>query len=178
MLGLLPASVTAQGEVVGGTALNDSTAPWIRMERRGCDGTCPDYRVDVFKDGKVGYEGYEFVKTIGKAKGEITKEQVNILEKKISAIKFFSLNGSYGHDGDGCTSMRTDGGSVDIMIWTGSNGKAIGRYTGCDDGPPKYKREMDALKEFDELIDKIINIEQWIGNEEERKKFTHLQHLN
>ncbi|MBX3244853.1 MAG: hypothetical protein KF685_10390 [Acidobacteria bacterium] len=178
MLWLLPTFVAAQGEVVTGKVVNDSTAPWIRMERRGCDGKCPDYRIDVFKDGRVGYEGYEFVKTIGKAKGEITKEQIKILESKINAIKFFSLNGSYGHDGDGCASMRADASSVDIMIWTGSNGKAISRYTGCDDGPPKYKREMNALKEFDELIDKVVNIRQWIGNEEEREKFTHLQHLN
>ena len=43
----------------------------ITMERTGCYGTCPNYTIELFNDGKIKYTGKEFVEKIGKYEGEL-----------------------------------------------------------------------------------------------------------
>src|SRR5687768_7872674 len=40
--------------------------PLIVLERGRCFGTCPAYRVTIFSDGNLIYEGFDFVKIKGR----------------------------------------------------------------------------------------------------------------
>src|SRR3954471_8041193 len=51
------------------------------LERGVCYGTCPAYKLTVYRDGKVEYVGKNYVKKIGKAGGTLTDAQLAALDK-------------------------------------------------------------------------------------------------
>ena len=55
-------------------------APLATLERTDCYGTCPVYKVTVFRDGTIEYVGSRYVKVTGKALGQISEDQVDKLE--------------------------------------------------------------------------------------------------
>src|SRR5258706_333466 len=77
----------------------------ITLERSVCFGTCPSYIVTLASDGKVIWEGRDFVKTMGKATAQIRPEGFDKLVKEFEKIKFATLDDKYE------TTIR-DGNSV------------------------------------------------------------------
>src|SRR5947209_8490280 len=51
-------------------------APVATLERTGCYGECPVYRLTVSSDGSVVYVGTRWVKTLGKKQYKITDAQL------------------------------------------------------------------------------------------------------
>src|SRR3989304_2248176 len=61
------------------------------LERTGCNGTCPVYRVSVHADGTVDYLGRAHVKIVGARSGHITADQVTRLLGVFDEARCFSL---------------------------------------------------------------------------------------
>ena len=67
----------------------------ISMERTGCYGECPTYSVTINGDGRVVFEGKQFVAHVGSAQIQIAKVGVISLVNRFLAVRFFDLPANY-----------------------------------------------------------------------------------
>ena len=164
--------------LLAGTAYS---AEWtISLDRTECYGTCPSYKVTIFSNGKVLYEGRKFVKTSGRASGRLSPSQIRDLTNALTQARYFSLRSSYASGRDGCLTIATDSPRVTTGVRLGKKRKKIDHYRGCHSGTEQFNSELQRLATFEDRIDEIIDIKQWIGTDEERSKFTlskRLSHL-
>ncbi len=136
---------------------SDTPYQSITLERTACYGTCPMYKVTISANGKVNYEGKDFVKVKGKAQTSLTTAQVKTLEKAIAEVKFFSFQNEYIADKDGCKAYMTDAPSAIITISSGKQTKSIHHYLGCEG-----QANLEQLTRFEDTIDTVINSAQWV----------------
>jgi hypothetical protein len=66
------------------------------LERTGCYGECPVYRLTVSTDGSVVYVGTRWVKVTGRQEFKLTPAQVSELETAFERANFMSLH-DYDH---------------------------------------------------------------------------------
>lgn len=134
-----------------------AAAPVITLERTACFGTCPIYKLEIFADGKVVYEGRDFVKRKGKAQGRITKAQVQQLVREFNRINYLSLDDEYVSEGPGCPEWWTDSSSAVTSInWKGRN-KTIRHYHGC-----RGAKVLHQLTALENTIDQVANTKRWV----------------
>ena len=129
----------------------------ITLERGVCFGTCPSYVVTVTSDGKVTWEGRDFVKTKGKATTQIKPEDFNKLVKEFERIKFATLDDKYETGTRGCPESATDNPSAQTSIRMNGKTKTVLHYYGCRDS--EVLRTLTALER---KIDEVIGTEKWI----------------
>ncbi len=131
--------------------------PLATLERTACFGTCPVYKVAIFRDGTVEYKGERFVKTQGRATGHIGAEQLAELQELFQQSGYLQFNDSYERqDVTDLPSAFTSYSPAPDQT------KSVRHYLG-DFSAPR------ALFDVEEGIDRIVNIEQWIGTPEERQ---------
>ncbi|HWO25689.1 MAG TPA: DUF6438 domain-containing protein [Kofleriaceae bacterium] len=128
------------------------------IERIGCYGSCPVYKLTVYRDGAVEYEGEQYVKVEGKAAGELRPEEVTALEELFRKHRYLELKDSYEYEG------YTHAASV-YTAYTPAGGKRkdVRHYMGDISAPQR-------LVTIEEGIDAVVKIEQWIGTRAERDK--------
>ena len=143
----------------------------ITLKRGKCYGTCPVYKVEIHGNGKLIYEGINYVKLEGQVTAELTKEQLHELISEINKAKYFTLRNSYVNERDGCTSIVSDRSWVYTTIQIKRRRKSIKHYVGCHEGSNQFSLDLQRLKRLEDKIDEIIKIDQWIGTKEERSKF-------
>lgn len=119
--------------------------PFINMQRTGCYGTCPQYTVSIYNNGKIIYNGKLFVDKIGCFSSVISRKQVAAIKLFLHETDFFSFQNEY-------LSSMTDIPSVITEIYLeGKTHKVIDRLEG-----PK------SLKECHKLIDAVTeSIKNW-----------------
>jgi hypothetical protein len=133
----------------------------ITLERTGCYGICPVYKLTITADGAVEFEGRRFVKQEGVTiKSAISLERLKELMAEFDRVKFFSLDDDYSETRFSC---RTDHPSAFTSIRTNGRSKRINHYLGC--GEPKVPKE---LTELENKIDEIVNTAQWLPDKKER----------
>jgi hypothetical protein len=133
----------------------------VSLERTLCYGTCPSYVVTLFADGRVTFEGREYVKAKGAHSRRIPATKLAPLYAKIEAIHFWDLQDSYRFvkRPDGAVEMVTDLPTYFVTVKTATKSKRVQDYHGS----PK------ELRELEELIDTIAGVDEWIGKPGERK---------
>ena len=140
--------------------LGEQTVPrdtQITLERTGCYGMCPIYKVSISADGTVVFEGTRFVKKVGTARSAISEEQIRDLLAAFEKINYFELSDQYVKPDDGCKQWLTDNPSAITSITLNGKSKLVTHYYGC--------RGLDVLKELERLeqaIDDAVNSAQWI----------------
>lgn len=127
------------------------------LEREPCFGFCPVYKVAVHADGTVKYEGIRSVKTKGEATGSIGAEGVEQLHAAFAAADYFNLQDEY------VRMEITDLPYANTSYTKDGRSKAVRHYAGDRTAP-------EALTKLEQEIDRIVNIEQWIGTDEERQQ--------
>jgi hypothetical protein len=140
-----------------GGAPTGAHEPLATIERTACFGWCPIYKLTVFRDGVVEYEGEDFVKTKGKATGRLAPEALAALDELFATHGYLALDDAY------TDYSVTDMPSVNTSYSSGGRTKAIKHYLGDSKAPA-------ALAEVENGIDRIVHVEQWIGTEDEREK--------
>ena len=150
----------------------------VSLERSECYGACPIYKVKVFGDGRLIYEGTKYVKIEGKITDKVTSEQFQALMAEFRKARYFTLRNSYEDWKDGCITWRTDASSAITSIRINKRKKSVSHYRGCSSGSNKFNRELQRLSKLEDKIDEIIKIHQWIGTEEERKNIPYLRITN
>lgn len=145
----------------------------ITLERTNGMGTSPHYKIMLFADGIVIYDGREFVKQVGILRSTITQDQINQLIKEFEGINYFSMEDRYEDVRDGCPASGSDMPSANTSIKVNGRFKAISHDYGCQyvDAPSHdhvpHIRELVYPKELVDLetkIDEVVNIKQWIGD--------------
>ena len=132
-------------------------APLATLERTDCYGTCPVYKLTVFRDGMIEYVGTRYVKVTGKAVGQISEDQVDKLEDLFLKYQYIQLKADYHR------SHMTDMPSVNTSYTpAGGTTKLVSHYLGDKDAPV-------ALNRIERGIDTLVHVERWIGTETERE---------
>lgn len=129
----------------------------ITLERGPCFGTCPIYKVTVASGGAVSFDGFNFVKTKGKATAQINPEEFKRLVNEFETIKFSSLDDKYEPGSPGCGPAVTDMPYVRTSIQMNGKTKSVSHYHGCRDS-----EVLRALSGLERKIDEIAGTEKWV----------------
>lgn len=128
----------------------------ITLERTQCFGTCPMYKLTIFSDGRVSYDGMKYVKKVGKASGRISRAKLDELVLEFNNIKYFNLPDSFQPGEKTCPQEATDMPSaITSFTWRGRS-KTIWHYHGCR-GPST----LELLTKLENKIDEVVNVKQW-----------------
>lgn len=129
------------------------------LSRGACEGTCPVYKVAVYSDGSVEYEGQVFVKVIGKARGQLSPADLARLRQAFADAHFLEIHGTF-EDGP------TDAEFVDTFYRSGNRTNAVHHYALSSSAPK-------ALITMEERFDEIVGSVRWVGTSEERDRVIH-----
>jgi Domain of unknown function (DUF6438) len=141
----------------GGTPAGAHT-PLATLERTACFGWCPVYKLTIFRDGVVEYDGDDYVKTRGHAVGHLPPETLDALDRLFLSNHYLDLAPAYeDYDVTDLPSTNTS------YTPAGGATKAVRHYHGDHDAPA-------ALTTVEDAVDRLVHVEQWIGSEAEREK--------
>ncbi len=126
----------------GGTAL-------ATLERTGCYGECPVYRLTVDTDGSVVYVGTRWVKVQGRQEYKLSEQQLDELRTAFDRSGFMQMR-----DYDKVES--TDDDWAHVSLRRGSLVKRVRHYHGDNAAPP-------ALGVLEDEIDRIVDSARFVG---------------
>lgn len=125
----------------------------LTLERTACFGACPMYKLTVYGNGKVVYEGKRFVKVTGTHTTTISQSAVRKLVAEFQRLQYFQLPDSY-------TGGHTDAPSAITSLSMGKQQKTVNHYLASPNAPAK-------LTALENKIDVVVNSNQWIGKASE-----------
>jgi hypothetical protein len=113
---------------------------------------CPAYRIEIYGDGTVLYEGVENVAVKGQHVTSATPDKVRQLVNAFREADYYSLRDDYvGDVSTDCPLYRT---SIEID----GQVKQVSEREGYQDGMPV------AVSKLEDSVDTLANAQQWIGN--------------
>jgi hypothetical protein len=124
------------------------------LERTGCLGPCPVYRVDVLGDGTVVFQGGRFVKRKGRRESRLGRDQLIALDRAFEAAGFLQLETGGGE--------LADAPSTVLAYATVAASRSIRRQ-------PAKAGASAALARLEAEFGRIVELERWIGTEAERE---------
>lgn len=131
--------------------------PVITLQRTACFGSCPIYKLTIFDDGEVLFDGKDFVKYPGTHTSQITKTQLEDLIRQFEKIDYFNLDENYTDDPKNCPEQWTDNPSaISSLNWKGKK-NAVRHYYGC-----RGSKVAEQLTDLEAKIDEVVNTNQWI----------------
>ena len=107
----------------------------VSLEKTACFGTCPVFKIKIYKNGDAIFEGKKFVKKTGLIKFKVKQNEIQKILAKAKNIKFTKMLNEY-------TEKITDLPTTYIQI----KEKKIKDYYGA----PK------KLKDLEKLIEEIV----------------------
>ena len=159
LLGLLLAGLTAA--CAGSAEPTATPAPTasdqLSMTRGPCFGACPMYTVTVWGDGRVVFDGNQFVAATGEHTKTVDPAVAAALFARADSIDFFDMPQQVTPANDAaCGQYHTDAPSADITIVWGSRDHTVSHYHGCLEAP-------EGLRAFEDRIDAVLGLAEWIG---------------
>jgi hypothetical protein len=137
--------------------LGVARVPVITLERTVCYGTCPAYKLTIFDDGTVMFEGKEFVKHSGTHTGQISKSDLDKLIDEFEKVDYVNLADNYVDDPKNCPEQWTDNPTaITSLDWQGKK-KTIRHYYGC-----RGAKVLEQLTALENKIDEVVNTNRWI----------------
>jgi hypothetical protein len=124
-------------------------APIAMLERTGCYGECPVYRLTVSDDGSVVYVGTRWVKVLGRQVYKLPLARVAELQTAFERANFIQL-----HDYDRVES--TDDDWALLALRHGASFKHLRHYHGDNTAPP-------ALSTLEDEFDRIVGSGPFVG---------------
>jgi hypothetical protein len=73
--------------------------PWLTLEKTGCYGSCPQYKLAVYSNRVVLYQGRKFVKNLGIFEKKLSKTAVEEIKRLIANSAFFTYQDVYDNEG-------------------------------------------------------------------------------
>ena len=122
----------------------------ISLERTMCYGSCPVYKVTIFGDGRVKWEGERFVAMEGRLEWLTTRRRLTALAKAVEKINYFVLSWTPGMGETDCPSAIT---SVEFRD---GRCRTIEHYL----GDPHAPEELDKLEAS---IDRLAGTAPYVG---------------
>lgn len=133
---------------------NDWESVVITLERTGCLGSCPSYRVEVQGDGTVLYEGRGSIAIEGHHRATVPQENVREVVKEFRDADYYSLRDEY-------VTNVTDNPTCLTSITIDGRLKTVKDYVGLEMGMPM------AVSDVEKSVDRLAGTERWTkGNAE------------
>lgn len=123
--------------------------PVATLERTGCYGECPVYRLTVSNDGSVVYVGTRWVKVLGRQVYHLPEARLAELEAAFERANFAQLR-----DYDRVES--TDDDWAHLSFRYGATFKRVRHYHGDNAAPP-------ALSSLEDEFDRIVDSPRFVG---------------
>ena len=127
----------------------------ISLERTGCYGNCASYKLTIYGDGRVEYEGDKNVKVTNKKQGHLQPGDLKKILAAFDKANYFSIK-PYTYETCTCT-LCTDMPSAITEIRAKGTSHRVEHYYGCRCAPKE-------LWELEESIDRVAGSEQWTGD--------------
>jgi len=118
------------------------------------------YAVDIARNGTGSFIGKEHVIAKGVHGIELTPADIALLSSVLDRSGFWSLNGRYQSEEDGCEAVATDQPGLSISVVRQGKAKTVVFYHGCQGA--KIPRE--ALNWLANTIDYLANTHPLIVN--------------
>jgi hypothetical protein len=129
----------------------------IVLQRGACEQRCAVYRVAIFSDGTVIYEGRHFVRQPGLIKSIISQDVLAKLINDFDTGGFFQLEDNYGYGNkDHCETLQSGEPSAILTVSSHGRTKTILHSHGCVGDASK------RLTELEDKVDKAVGAAKWI----------------
>lgn len=132
------------------------------LDRGPCRGFCPVYRVEVYSDGKVHFDGKQNVASVGSHDGTTPEADVQKLARAIGNSDVASADSAYVMDSRGCGSYATDLPVNVITVRVDARLKTVRYDPGCRNAP-RYLQSLMAQ------IDSAAHSATWISGKGGKK---------
>jgi Domain of unknown function (DUF6438) len=130
----------------------------LTFERTACFGTCPAYKLVLFEDRRVRYEGSLYVKDRGPVEARIAPSAMAKVQSNLQRAS------TLPSDCCNCYGM-TDMPAVTMTFRvTGGGTNRIDHYRSCEKTP-------DWLYDVENSIDAALQTERWVGRAANYKPF-------
>jgi|ERR1043166_328656 hypothetical protein len=130
----------------------------ITLSRTTCYGACPAYKVEIYGNGRVVFEGQRHVKKEGTVTWQINDNRIKQLISEFNNINYFSLSDSYSLlDRKDCPNFATDAPSVTTSITINGQTKTVFHSRGCHDS-----EVLSKLEAFEDRIDELSDAKRRI----------------
>jgi len=131
----------------------------ITLSRTICYGTCPAYKLEIFANGRVVFEGQHHVRKTGQVVWQIDQNRIKQLIAEFAKIKYFSLADDYSlSNRKNCPNFGTDAPSVTTSITINGQTKTVFHSHGCQD-----LDVLSQLESFEDKIDELADAQRVIG---------------
>jgi len=122
----------------------------LALERSECFGACPSYRVDLYGDGRVVYQGKSNVDVEGTHAYRVPPASVEQLVASLRNKDIWSLRADY-------SASITDNPSVNLTIELGEQTHRLHDYVGEKAGMPS------SVTEFENEVDNVARSDIWVN---------------
>jgi len=129
----------------------------ITLQRGNCESGCPEYRIVIFANGDVIWQGLSRVARTGLVASRIERNAVRKLLAEFEALDYFRLRNVYGFRGSGCPPTDVGKSMVTTSLSSGGRSQTISHYSGCAGGVG------DKLTALEHSIDETAVTRRWIS---------------
>ena len=137
------------------TAAGDSSIV-ASLSRGPCRGYCPEYRVEVYGNGNVAFNGTRNTGSTGAQSATIPLDSVRALSQAIRSSGFSKFDSAYTYGSAGCGQYVTDLPVSTLTAETGTGVKSVVHDPGCN-GAPGFLRILAAR------IDSMAGTSRWVA---------------
>lgn len=137
----------------------------ISLERQGCFGSCPGYKVTVRGNGRATYEGHGDVDVLGTHHYRVQSQVIAELIERVRASDLWSLRSSY-------RAGITDNPTYILAIKLGEQEHQLEDYVGQMAGMPS------TISDLEDEVDKAAGAEGWIHLSEAALAVLKAEHFN
>jgi len=129
----------------------------IVLQRGACEQRCAVYRIVIFADGTVIYEGRYFVRRAGLVKSSIPSEALEKLANDLDSAGFFQLADNYGYGNkDQCQSFEAGEPGAILTLSYHGHSKTVLHNHGCAGSVP------NRITDLEDKIDRAVGTAKWI----------------
>lgn len=122
---------------------------YVELSRSSCFGRCPDYRVRIYRTGRVEWEGRRNVEKIGESENQAEMTATAAIFTQTQSSEFWAACDSYRR-------RVTDNPTYIVTTNIGGETKSIADYT---QGGPNWVRGLM------QKIDEAAGSKKWVGED-------------
>lgn len=158
-IGCAPRQNTGAEEATPAVVVAGADSAAISLERTACFGTCPVYRVVIFRTGLVRFTGLRFTAHVGDTSAQIPPARVDSLLAELQEGGYFGFADAYEPGTESCGRAATDNPSATSAVVLDGRRKEIRHYYGCPAAP-------QTLVHLERRIDEVAGTDRWTRTEE------------
>ena len=145
--------------LLGQAVRNNQSAPdtLITLQRGACEQRCAVYRLVIFADGTVIYDGQHFVRRAGLIRSGISPEVLAKLLHDLEEGGFFRMENNYGYGNtDRCKSIDPGGPVAILSVSNQGRSKTVLHNHSCVGPIPS------RLTDLEDKVDRAAGTVKWI----------------